>query len=135
MEWEDYHLHEFVIGRRLYSVPDPDDDMYERKVIDESRVPLGQVVPRVGTQFAYLYDFGDSWGHDLMLEAILLPETDTRNIRRASAANAARPQKTSAERPAMKNIWRSWPIPNTKNMTTCFSGEVRSIRKHSRPPR
>ena len=61
MGWEDYHLHQFVIGRRLYSVPDPDDAMYERKVIDESRVPLGEVVPRVGTQFAYLYDFGDSW--------------------------------------------------------------------------
>jgi hypothetical protein len=59
MGWEDCHLHQFVIGRRLYSVPDPDDDMYERKVIDESRVPLGEVVPRVGTQFAYLYDFGD----------------------------------------------------------------------------
>jgi hypothetical protein len=26
-------------------------------------------------QFEYLYDFGDSWEHDLMLEAILLPET------------------------------------------------------------
>ena len=77
MGWEDYHLHQFVIGRRLYSVPDPDDDMYERKVIDERQVPLGQVVPRVGTQFAYLYDFGDSWEHDLLLEAILLPETAT----------------------------------------------------------
>ncbi len=74
MEWEDCHLHQFVIGRRLYSVPDPDDDMYERKVIDESRARLGDVVPRVGTQFEYLYDFGDSWRHDLLLEAILLPE-------------------------------------------------------------
>jgi hypothetical protein len=75
MGWEDYHLHEFAIGRRLYSVPDPDDDMYERKVIDERRVSLGDVAPRVGTQFVYLYDFGDSWEHDLLLEAILLPET------------------------------------------------------------
>jgi hypothetical protein len=75
MGWEDYHLHEFVIGRRLYSVPDPDDTMYERKVVDESCVLLGEVVPRVGTEFAYLYDFGDSWEHDLILEAILLPET------------------------------------------------------------
>jgi Plasmid pRiA4b ORF-3-like protein len=75
MGWEDYHLHEFVIGRRLYSVPDPDDIMYERNVVDESHVPLGDVVPRVGTDFAYLYDFGDSWEHDLILEAILLPET------------------------------------------------------------
>lgn len=75
MGWEDYHLHEFGIGCRLYSVPDPDDDMNERKVIDERRVALGEVVPRVGTQFVYLYDFGDSWEHDLLLEAILLPET------------------------------------------------------------
>jgi hypothetical protein len=74
MGWEDYHLHQFLIGRRLYSVPDPDDTMYERKVVDESRVPLGEVVPRVGTEFTYLYDFGDSWEHDLILEAILLPE-------------------------------------------------------------
>lgn len=28
MEWEDYHLHEFVIGWRLYRVPDPDDALY-----------------------------------------------------------------------------------------------------------
>lgn len=75
MGWEDYHLHEFVIGRRLYSVPDPDDIMYERNVVDERHVPLGDVVPRVGTEFAYLYDFGDSWEHDLILEAILLPKT------------------------------------------------------------
>jgi hypothetical protein len=27
MGWEDYHLHQFAIGRRLYSVPDPDDDI------------------------------------------------------------------------------------------------------------
>lgn len=45
MGWEDYHFHEFVIGRRLYSVPDPDDDMYERKVTDERRVLLGRSFP------------------------------------------------------------------------------------------
>jgi hypothetical protein len=75
MNWEDYHLHEFTIGRRVYSVPDPDDDMYERKVIDERQVRLCDVVPRVGTQFLYLYDFGDSWHHDLLLEAIIMPDS------------------------------------------------------------
>jgi hypothetical protein len=29
----------------------------------------------VGTQFLYLYDFGDNGRHDLLLEAILLPES------------------------------------------------------------
>ncbi len=76
MGWEDYHLHEFRIGRHVYSVPDPDDDMYERKVIDERRKRLRDVVSQVGTQFVYAYDFGDDWRHDLLLEAILLPETD-----------------------------------------------------------
>ncbi|HEY6273753.1 MAG TPA: plasmid pRiA4b ORF-3 family protein [Terriglobales bacterium] len=77
MGWEDCHLHQFEIGRRIYSVPDPDDDLYERKVIDERRVRLWEVAPRVGTQFEYLYDFGDSWRHDLVLEAIALPNPGT----------------------------------------------------------
>ena len=76
MGWENCHLHEFRIGRRIYSVPDPDDDMYERKVIDERRKRLRDVVSRVGTWMVYVYDFGDNWRHDLQLEAILLPEHD-----------------------------------------------------------
>jgi len=76
MGWEDYHLHEFCIGRRIYSVPDPDDDLYERKVIDERRVRLKEAVPRVGTHFEYVYDFGDSWRHDLQVEAIVLPDPE-----------------------------------------------------------
>lgn len=76
MGWEDCHLHEFSIGRRIYSVPDPDDDLYERKVIDEKRVRLKEAIPRVGTHFEYLYDFGDSWRHDLQLEAIALPDPE-----------------------------------------------------------
>ena len=64
MSWEDYHLHDFVIGRRSYSVPNPDDDLYERKVTDERRIRLRDVIAQVGTQCEYLYDFGDSWlGH------------------------------------------------------------------------
>jgi hypothetical protein len=75
MGWEDCHLHEFRIGRRLYSIPDADDDLYERKVIDERQQELLILLPRVGTSFQYLYDFGDSWHHDLLLEAILLPDS------------------------------------------------------------
>jgi len=76
MGWENCHLHEFLIGRRIYSVPDPDDAMYERKVIDERRKRLRDVVSRVGTLMVYVYDFGDDWRHDLQLEAILLPDRD-----------------------------------------------------------
>ncbi|HZY73711.1 MAG TPA: plasmid pRiA4b ORF-3 family protein [Edaphobacter sp.] len=61
--WEDYHLHDFIVGRRVYSVPDPDDAFNERKVIDERHVPLNRIVDRVGDSFEYVYDFGD----DLLL--------------------------------------------------------------------
>jgi hypothetical protein len=74
--WEDYHIHDFVVGRRVYSVPDPDDAFNERKVIDEKPVLLNRIVDRVGDSFEYVYDFGDDWHHDILLEAILLPTPD-----------------------------------------------------------
>jgi hypothetical protein len=92
MNWEDYHLHEFQIGRRVYSVPDPDDELYERKVIDERRERLCDAVPRVGTQFVYLYDFGDGWHHDLLLEAIMLPEPETQYPRCIAGERSTPPE-------------------------------------------
>ena len=92
MNWQDYHLHEFTIGRRLFSAPNTDDDMYERKVIDERRQRLCQVVTQVGTPFAYLYDFGDSWRHDLLLEAILLPEPAEQYPRCIAGAHQTPPE-------------------------------------------
>lgn len=74
--WEDYHLHDFVAGRRVYSVPDPDVDYDDRKVIDEKGVPLHHLIERVGDTFVYAYDFGDGWQHDVLLEAIVLPQPE-----------------------------------------------------------
>jgi hypothetical protein len=92
MNWQDYHLHEFTIGRRLFSVPDPDYDMCERKIIDERRQRLSQVIPHVGTQFLYLYDFGDNWRHDLLLESILLPEPTAQYPRCTAGARQTPPE-------------------------------------------
>lgn len=74
--WEDYHLHDFLVARRVYSVPDPDDAFNERKVIDERPVPLNGIVDHVGDTFDYLYDFGDNWKHHVLLEAIVLPDEE-----------------------------------------------------------
>jgi hypothetical protein len=76
MGWEDYHLHEFHIGGRAYGVPDPDGSSPDRTVSDERHQRLGQLVSRVGTAFDYVYDFGDDWRHELLLEAIVPPEPD-----------------------------------------------------------
>lgn len=71
MGWYNCHLHKFTIGGVEYSDPDPDwDDLdYE----DETRARLDQAVSRAGISFSYLYDFGDGWEHDILVEEILEP--------------------------------------------------------------
>ena len=68
MGWEDYHLHQFIVGQTYYGVPHPD---YGLEMRDEKRVELNQIVPGEGFKFRYEYDFGDSWLHNLLVEKIL----------------------------------------------------------------
>jgi len=89
--WEDYHLHEFHIGSRTYGVPDP-DDLSERPIIDERRQKLRTAVPQVGTSFEYVYDFGDNWRHELLLEAIVLPEPEQRYPRCLAGERSGPPE-------------------------------------------
>lgn len=64
MGWQDYHLHVFQIGDAAYG-PDPEDELGFR---DETKVRLSGVT-QVGTRIGYEYDFGDSWEHELVVEA------------------------------------------------------------------
>ena len=64
--WSDSHLHEFQIGAKRYGMPDPENDL-GRSPLDERDVVLGKVV-RAGDRFEYLYDFGDEWRHEIVVE-------------------------------------------------------------------
>lgn len=64
-DWEDYHLHEFTIGTTNYGIV-TGKEFYEVK--DDTRSRLQQVIPQVGGQFLYTYDFGDSWEHLIEVE-------------------------------------------------------------------
>jgi hypothetical protein len=75
MGWENYHLYMFRIAGKTYGPPDPDGDG-ELKLIDAKRTRLHSVLPSVGTSFTYVYDFGDNWQHDVLLEAIVMPVPD-----------------------------------------------------------
>jgi hypothetical protein len=67
MRWQDYHLHEFVVGDKIYGVPDLDDVFDERKVYKEKSIRLGTLMDRGVREFLYLYDFGDNWQHRIMM--------------------------------------------------------------------
>jgi Plasmid pRiA4b ORF-3-like protein len=71
MGWENCHLHAFQIGKTTYG-PDPDGEL---GYADETKARLADVA-RVGTRISYEYDFGDSWEHDLVVEARAVAEAD-----------------------------------------------------------
>ena len=73
MGWENYHLYMFRIGSKKYGPPDP-DGVDELGLVEAKRIRLAAVVPSVGTTFTYVYDYGDDWEHELLLEATLMPE-------------------------------------------------------------
>ena len=67
--WHGYHLHSFETVCGEYGDPTQDDDWSERG--DESAVALAQVAATEKAKVVYVYDFGDDWRHDIVVEKIL----------------------------------------------------------------
>jgi hypothetical protein len=66
MGWTNSHLHQFEKDGAYYAVPD--DEAHGIDIIDEDSVSLDNVLCAEGDSMLYLYDFGDSWRHDVILE-------------------------------------------------------------------
>jgi Plasmid pRiA4b ORF-3-like protein len=67
MGWENYHLHQFIVGSTRYGEPDPE---YGDEMKDDRRVRLRKIAREEGASFVYEYDFGDSWQHVITVEHI-----------------------------------------------------------------
>jgi hypothetical protein len=65
MGWQDSHLHVFEHGSDRYGFADPDLDIRA-----DREVTLGGLLVHPGDRLGYEYDFGDSWQHDIVLEAV-----------------------------------------------------------------
>jgi Plasmid pRiA4b ORF-3-like protein len=65
MGWQNYHMHAFRLGDVSYGRPDPDDVL---GFLDETGVRLGDLAA-TADRIEYEYDFGDSWEHELVIEA------------------------------------------------------------------
>lgn len=68
MGWHNVHLHEFEVDGTRYGQPEPDEPHY--KVAPEWKLTLRVAAPIEGARFRYLYDLGDGWGHEVLVEAI-----------------------------------------------------------------
>lgn len=70
MGWADYHSYAFDVDGVEYGEADEDGWLdYE-----DPDVSLGEVAPRPGARIGYVYDFGDHWSHELLVEAVEDPE-------------------------------------------------------------
>jgi hypothetical protein len=72
MGWQDYHLHSFEIEGGQFGVPDPDGELDLR---DELEVRLDAVAGK-DTRFGYVYDFGDWWEHEVVVEDVFPAEPE-----------------------------------------------------------
>ena len=68
--WQDYHWYEFAVGDRIYGVPTDDDILSDRKTCKASALRLQTLVERGVDRFLYVYDFGDDWRHDVIVEEL-----------------------------------------------------------------
>lgn len=66
MGWSDYHLYEFQIGQLRFGEPDPNWETRSAK-----RVRLSDILTKEKARFTYVYDFGDDWEHEVVVEKIL----------------------------------------------------------------
>lgn len=74
MGWYGGHMHEFEVFEYSYSGP----ELMDGEVLDERKVTLGQLITDEKEKFYYVYDFGDSWEHVILVEKILPLEKGAR---------------------------------------------------------
>jgi hypothetical protein len=89
MGWQNCHLHSFTIDGVDYSYGDPD---LELDMEDESQVRLDDVAPGPNNRFSYMYDFGDGWEHDVVIEEVAKAEPKQRYPVCIAGARACPPE-------------------------------------------
>ncbi len=74
MGWQSTHLHDFSHGDDNYGIVD--EEFGNSDLIDYSNIRLSDVLKEVEERIDYMYDFGDGWEHEIILEGILEAEAE-----------------------------------------------------------
>ncbi len=83
MGWLDYHLHQFSIKRphahKIAEIGIPDDEgLYDIDILPGWEIDISNYFSDIGVSALYLYDFGDGWEHDVLLEGLIIREKGTK---------------------------------------------------------
>ena len=89
MGWTNSHLHEFVIADERFGMRHDD---FDNDLADEKEHHLSELIQREKAKFRYVYDFGDGWEHDIVVEKITAPEPGVKYPRCTAGARACPPE-------------------------------------------
>ena len=78
--WTDSHLHQFEKDGKYWGVPYDDGFGGDVEVIDESIVPVAKLLLAEGEAMVYVYDFGDNWRHQVVLENSVPADAPTKPV-------------------------------------------------------
>jgi hypothetical protein len=80
MGWTDSHLHQFEKEGQHWGVPEHYEDG-DIDIHDERQTKISDVLKTEGDSLLYVYDLGDDWRHEVVLEKILpTPDTKARPV-------------------------------------------------------
>jgi Plasmid pRiA4b ORF-3-like protein len=101
--WEDMHLHHFEIRGREYGLSREGGMFFET---DARNVRIGDLKLRRMERFTYEYEFGDSWVHDIWIEATLPIDPARRYPVCVAGKCAAPPEDCGGPGAFMENRWQ-----------------------------
>jgi hypothetical protein len=84
--------------------------------------------------FAYEYDFGDGWKHEVLFEGCLRPETGTQYPLYVEGEQVCPPEDVGGTE-GYRHTCRPWPILRTKGTRSTWGGVGHMIPKRSMPRR
>ena len=96
-EWTDSHLHQFYVGSDTYGKPLD----FDEEVMDEASTTLAAIVGTRVTRFTYVYDFGDDWVHDVVVEKVI------------SGNSGSKAPRAWRARPGVREARKFWQVINS----------------------
>ena len=68
--WEDAHLYSFHVDHVEYTEPGMIEHIPSDRVADATETLLSEVLHKTGDRLRYVYDFGDYWEHEIVVEHV-----------------------------------------------------------------
>ena len=95
MGWEDAHPHDFQVRdpetSKVLTIGLPMAKQLDFEVLLDWKIPLRDMLSTKNRTALYMYDFGDSWIHEILLEGIFPREQGKKYPRCTGGANACPP--------------------------------------------